>query len=209
MRAPGRDRTDNRPLTRRPLCRAELQGPDPRRGTRTPNLLFVREVLSAIELPAGVDAETPRPDSNGRAWVRSPLLLSSELRGGATEAAGLEPASGRARLRRSRALPYHSAMPPKTCVPACSWRGRAARRPGALSGRRGSRTPKPARATRFRDGIPRLWQSFRGGSGRDRTCTSPGKSRELCRLELRSRGECGRQGSNLRRPAFQAGALPG
>ncbi len=28
-------------------------------------------------------------------------------------------------------------------------------------GRRGSRTPKAARPTRFRDGIPRRWQSFR------------------------------------------------
>ena len=29
------------------------------------------------------------------------------------------------------------------------------------SGRRGSRTPKPVRAARFRDGVPRRWQSFR------------------------------------------------
>ena len=103
------------------------------------------------------------------------------------------------------------------------------------------------------------------GPGRRRTCTRPGKNRELCRVELRShevsvatcrrpgassplgflarrcvrvcegdsvghtarsqeraqrreaaggarcrpgKRECGRQGSNLRRPAFQAGALP-
>lgn len=45
-----------------------------------------------------------------------------------------------------------------------------------------------------------------GDSGRVPTSASPGKSRELS-LELRSH-ECGRQGSNLRRPAFQAGALP-
>ena len=41
--------------------------------------------------------------------------------------------------------------------------------------------------------------------GRNRTRTSPGKSRELS-IELRS--QCGRQESNLHRPAFQAGALP-
>ena len=46
------------------------------------------------------------------------------------------------------------------------------------------------------------------GPGRRRTCTAPGKSRELCRVELRSLAGCGRHESNLRRPAFQAGALP-
>jgi len=51
--------------------------------------------------------------------------------------------------------------------------------------------------------LPRL----ASGPGRHRTCMSPGKSRELCRVELRSR-RCDRQESNLRRPAFQAGALP-
>ena len=55
-----------------------------------------------------------------------------------------------------------------------------------MSGRRGSRTPKPSRATRFRGGIPRQWQSFQGDPGRRRTCNRPGKNRELCQLELRS-----------------------
>ena len=35
-------------------------------------------------------------------------------------------------------------------------------RPVVASGRRGSRTPKACQPTRFRDGIPRRWQSFRG-----------------------------------------------
>ncbi len=69
------------------------------------------------------------------------------------------------------------------------------------------------RPTRFRDGIPRRWQSFRrplaslarrcpeawlrrpggqpasraSGPGRRRTCTVPGKNRELCRVELQGR----------------------
>ena len=47
----------------------------------------------------------------------------------------------------------------------------------------------------------------RGGSGRRRTCNPPVKSRKLCLLSYGA-GKCGRQGSNLRRPAFQAGALP-
>ena len=65
------------------------------------------------------------------------------------------------------------------------------------------------------------------GPGRRRTCNRPGKNRELCRLSYGAKAptgpaptqkdaralpvrptERGRQGSNLRRPAFQAGALP-
>ena len=55
------------------------------------------------------------------------------------------------------------------------------------SGRRGSRTPKGLRAHPFsrRDTAP-VAVLPRGGPGRRRTCTVPGKNRELCRLELRS-----------------------
>lgn len=70
-----------------------------------------------------------------------------------------------------------------------------------------SRTLNGVNLTRFRDGIPHQWQSFQSGPGRSRTCTPPIKSRQLCRVELRSH-ECGRQESNLRRVAFQATALP-
>jgi hypothetical protein len=58
------------------------------------------------------------------------------------EAAGLEPANGREAVCAvaTRCL-SSSAMPPH-------------------SGRRGSRTPKTREPTRFRDGIPRRWQSF-------------------------------------------------
>ena len=58
------------------------------------------------------------------------------------EAAGLEPANGLRRLRGSNALPFQLGH-------------------GPASGRRGSRTPKAREPTRFRDGIPRRWQSFR------------------------------------------------
>jgi hypothetical protein len=88
-----------------------------------------------------------------------------------TEAAGLEPANGVTRLRRSRALPYHSAMPPKDVrvpgvllagdAPSAGRRGTVGTAAGvARSGRRGSRTPKTRRPTRFRDGVPHRWQSF-------------------------------------------------
>jgi hypothetical protein len=111
-------------------------------------------------------------------------------------------------------------------------------------GRRGNRTLKAREPTRFRDGIPRLWQSFRdlsrlagqwreSGPGRGRTCNDPGKNRELCRFELRSRDVTGRDRtcdaprfkralyrtelrsrtwaepeSNRRPPPHQRGALP-
>src|SRR3954464_8613318 len=90
------------------------------------------------------------------------------------------------------------------------------------SGRRGSRTPKARRLTRFRDGdtapvavLPRVAPAgvepatlrLRGGSsaklsygavsvtGRDRTCDAPRFRRALYRAELRSR-EWARLGSN-------------
>jgi hypothetical protein len=52
----------------------------------------------------------------------------------------------------------------------------------ASNGRRGSRTPKAARPTRFRDGVPRRWQSFRMVPAGIRTRTAPIKSRRLCPL---------------------------
>ena len=110
-----------------------------------------------------------------------------------TEAAGLEPANGRDRLRVSNALPCQL--------------GHASRSTRKAEGE-GVEPPRPGGPPVFETGYRARWQSFRAsGSGRSRTCTSPGKSRELCRIELRSQ-ECDRQESNLRRPAFQAGALP-
>ena len=46
----------------------------------------------------------------------------------------------------------------------------------------------------------------RSGPGRSRTCTTPIKSRRLFQLSYRARSD--RQGSNLRRLAFQTSALP-
>ena len=170
-------------------CSAELsfKGVSPRRGIRTPNLLFVREALSTVELPAVADAvltvcqgedsranhgvpasRTPRPDSNGRTVGSKPTALCPLSYGAEAEAAGLEPANGLPSTRQQRA-----ALPTRPClrvkkarVPAWSRRGRAARhgRSGAQGGRRGSRTPKGVRPTRFRDGVPRRWQSFRIGA---------------------------------------------
>ena len=66
-------------------------------------------------------------------------------------------------------------------------------------GRRGSRTPKTRRPTRFRDGVPRQWQSFQSGPGRRRTCTVPGKNRALCRLSYGAEGVAGRNRTCLSR----------
>ena len=46
------------------------------------------------------------------------------------------------------------------------------------------------------------------GPGRSRTCTTPIKSRRLFQLSYEARTKRDRQGSNLRRLAFQASALP-
>jgi hypothetical protein len=59
----------------------------------------------------------------------------------------------------------------------------------AMSPRRKERESNPQgpfEPTRFRDGVPRPWQSFQSDFGRRRTCNLPIKSRVLCRVELRS-----------------------
>ena len=90
------------------------------------------------------------------------------------EAAGLEPANGSRRLRGSNALPCQLGHV-------------------SSSGRRGSRTPKARKAHPFsrRDTAP-VAVLPSSGPGRRRTCTVPGKSRELCHVELRSRDVTGR-----------------
>ena len=53
-----------------------------------------------------------------------------------------------------------------------------------------------------------LRDPLRSGPGRSRTCTTPIKSRRLFQLSYEARTKRDRQGSNLRRLAFQASALP-
>jgi hypothetical protein len=105
----------------------------------------------------------------------------------------------------------------RTCVSRVTVARRAARpHRNEWSGRRGSRTPKAVKPTRFRDGIPRRWQSFHDdGPGRSRTCTAPSKSRQLSPVELRSPNEgdvagrirtCG--ASRFRRPLYRSELRP-
>ena len=128
---------------------------------------------------AGQSHSRPVPDRESQPRVRPTTSRSSlptvRRRNGA-EAAGLEPASGSRRLRASNALPCQLGH-------ASGRAGRALRK----SGRRGSRTPKPVKATRFRDGVPRRWQSFPNGPGRRRTCNPPLKRRQLCQLSYGAR----------------------
>jgi hypothetical protein len=72
---------------------------------------------------------------------------------------------------------------------------------------RESNPQRPKAAPVFETGYRAGGSPSEGGPGRSRTCTVPSKSRQLSRIELRSR-ECGRQASNPRRVAFQATALP-
>ncbi len=101
--------------------------------------------------------------------------------------------------------PTSSGSRARTCASRLTVARLAARprRNDARGGRRGSRTPEARRPTRFRDGIPLPRQSFRNGSGRRRTCTPPIKSRQLCRLELRSRGDVAGRNRTCGAPRFR------
>ena len=86
----------------------------PRRGTRTPTLLFVREALSAIELPAVVKRR--QQDSNLRAGAPACALATRRL--------------------------ADSAMPP--CArPGVVWRGRAAHASVRRAEGEGVEPPRP------------------------------------------------------------------
>jgi hypothetical protein len=123
--------------------------------------------------------------------------------------------TGNSRLRVSNALPYHSAIPPRT------------------EGE-GVEPPRPRGPPVFETGYRADGSPSEGGPGRLRTCTQPIKNRQLCRLSYgasakrssarRTGGgvwgnrevppaalatlQRGRQESNLRRVALQATALP-
>jgi hypothetical protein len=121
--------------------------------------------------------------------VEGPASSPLRPRGHKAPAAGLEPALSRvtaARLANSTTPERSGGSRTRTCEA-----GTALRRSKALpfqlghasaSGRRGSRTPKARRPTRFRDGIPHRWQSFREWPRQASNLHRPVKSRELCRL---------------------------
>jgi hypothetical protein len=81
-----------------------------------------------------------------------------------------------------------------------SWPVRRADAPRMLSHKRVPLLSAPA--TRC------LTSRVKSGPDRSRTCTTPIKSRRLSQLSYRAEQERDRQGSNLRRLAFQTSALP-
>ncbi len=147
-------------------CPAPLQPDEPPistpGGTRTRSFRVEGPASSPLR-PRGHES------SGGRTRTRLSRLTVARLTDSTTpeqraEAAGLEPANGSHRLRGSNALPFRL--------------GHA-----SASGRRGTRTPKARRPTRFRDGntapVAVLPSS---GPGRRRTCNPPLKRRQLCQL---------------------------
>ena len=133
--------------------------------------------------PFPVESRTSSPLDHGgmnyvgsrRPWNRTrPCSLSASRAAADTGLRRTDSSGSRARTCASRLTVARLAARPH--------------RNGRCSGRRGSRTPEARRPTRFRDGIPRRTAVLpKGGSGRRRTCTPPIKSRQLCRIELRSR----------------------
>ena len=177
----------------------------PRRGTRTPNLLFVREALSAIELPAGNRGGTPwfphGPSFcalHGSPLAGPPGRQSRPPAATAAARINVRPAGRRPGPTRTgaRGFEAHCSLP-------LSY--------GALFGRRQQGSNLRTRSTRayavagrclstrpcLRARVPacirrgraahaslrvRELSLMRDGPGRRRTCNPPGKSRELCLL---------------------------
>jgi hypothetical protein len=71
----------------------------------------------------------------------------------------------------------------------------------------GVEPPRPAGPPVFETGYRTHGSPSLSGSGRSRTCTTPIKSRRLFQLSYEAERR-DRQGSNLRRLAFQTSALP-
>ena len=108
--------------------------------------------------------------------------------------AGFEPAASGLRARRHRPFDHGGTGEAElrrqgSNLPLASNRRASCRldHAGTKRKERESNPQGPGRPTRFRDGIPRRWQSFRSGPGRRRTCNPPLKRRELCLLSYGAR----------------------
>jgi hypothetical protein len=102
---------------------------------------------------------SPAPEAGGVAC--SPTARSEQR----APPAGFEPAASGLRARRHRRFDHRGRLRRQGSNLPLAVNSRASFRldhAGTISGRRGSRTPKAqSEPTRFRDGIPRRWQSFR------------------------------------------------
>ena len=174
-------------------------------GIRTHGLELMRLAGTAAPLPRKSgrlesNQRSPAPEAGGMAIF--PYDQSHTLGGARTRSFRVEsPASSPLRPRGRS-----SGGRDRTCASRLT-AARLAARPRRNERKERESNPQGLSAHPFRDGVPRRWQSFLGGPGRSRTCAASVKSQQRC-LELRSR-RVGGEGSNLRRLAFQASALPG
>ena len=163
----GDDRTRTGGLSpdKRVLCSSELRPPAKVRGWDSnprSRAHEAREDNRSSTAQSGwqeSNLRSPAPKAGG---VASSPTARSEHR---APPAGLEPAASGLRARRHRRFDHRGrrlrrqgSNLPLAVNSRASFRLDHA---GTMSGRRGSRTPKAVRPTRFRDGIPRRWQSFR------------------------------------------------
>jgi hypothetical protein len=178
-------------------------------GTRTRGLRIESPASSAIR-PRG-HVRLRRQGSNLLFAINSRASYPLDHAGTEkAEAAGLEPANGIsaacALATRCLARLGHASRTVASAKPARPLIVGGDKR--RLRGRRGSRTPQAAKPTRFRDGIPRLWQSFQVAPAGVEPATARVRAGSSAVVELRSRDVAGRS-RTCGGPAFQAGALPG
>jgi hypothetical protein len=133
-------------------------------GIRTHGLELMRLARTTAPLPRSLAGRSRtcglrRPKPAG--WPLSPTARSEQR----APPAGFEPAASGLRARRHRRFDHRGRLRRQGSNLPLAVNSRASFRldhAGTISGRRGSRTPKAqSEPTRFRDGIPRRWQSFR------------------------------------------------
>jgi hypothetical protein len=131
----------------------------------------------------------PRRESNPLPPGREPGVISTSTTGARSEA----PESNQALLDISQPC-RHGHRPPsgsggrgRTCVSRSTVARLPIRPRRNEGGRRGSRTPKARGPTRFRDGVPRRWQSFRRWLRQESNLQPADQESAALPVELRSR----------------------
>lgn len=135
-------------------------------GIRTHGLELMRLVRTAAPLPRKSGRQesnlrSPAPQAGGVATL--PYSQKASRQG---PPAGLEPAASGLRARRHRHFDHGGTRAPAAGLEPAPSRVTVARRTSSTTPERkaegeGVEPSRPGRPTRFRDGIPRRWQSFR------------------------------------------------
>ncbi len=154
-------------------------------GIRTHGLELMRLARTASPLPRSLagrsrTCDLRRPKPAGWPTPPQPVVVHSTPGGARTRSFRVEgPASSPVRPRghEGRELRRQGSNLPLASNSRASFRLDHA----GMNGRRGSRTPKGRKARPFsrRDTAPMAVLPNKSGFGKSRTCTSPGKSREL------------------------------